>query len=379
MALSGTNSNSSANTWSGVNTFNSDCLKVNNIYALGTRFTLKDSSTSTLDIFFNNKNGTSINGWVTLDPNGVGNPASQGVAIWGDFRVEGATEITSALKLTGTNTDTTASSGQKLAVLNTTTNTIERINITPDNLATLSGTQTITGAKSFNSDCLKVNNIYALGSSLTVKNSSATSFDVIFNSKFTNPEPGWLTIDPNNSSAASSGVAYYGNLCVQENTEIMKILALSGTNTDTATSSGQKLTVLNTSTHAVERVNITANNVATLSGTQTFSGDKTFTGTVNLGTVNASGRISSSYAINTTTSFQTVTTLNSTGMYLMTASTNAADGTHGLYYICMEESGLVATLSGNNFAFQFVSGTTLQVRTVSQGFNNCEINILRLK
>jgi hypothetical protein len=45
----------------------------------------------------------------------------------------------------------------------------------------------------------------------------------------------------------------------------------------------------------------------------------------------------------------------------------------------MEEGSLIVTISGNNFAFQFVSGTTLQVRTVSQGFNNCEINILRLK
>jgi hypothetical protein len=63
----------------------------------------------------------------------------------------------------------------------------------------------------------------------------------------------------------------------------------------------------------------------------------------------------------------------------MTASTNAADGTYGLYFICMEESGLIVTLSANNFAFQFVSGQTLQVKTVSQGFNNCEINIFRFK
>jgi hypothetical protein len=62
----------------------------------------------------------------------------------------------------------------------------------------------------------------------------------------------------------------------------------------------------------------------------------------------------------------------------MTASTNATDGTYGLYFLCMEES-VIATISANNFAFQFVSGTTLQVRTISQGFNNCEINILRLK
>jgi hypothetical protein len=63
----------------------------------------------------------------------------------------------------------------------------------------------------------------------------------------------------------------------------------------------------------------------------------------------------------------------------MTASTNASDGTHGLYYVCMEENSLIVALSANNFAFQFVSGTTLQVRTISQGFNNCEITLLRLK
>ena len=391
-------------------TLNTNKQLTNSGVSLATLCTLGNTQTFTADKTFNYSSGkiklsnystdnTSTNNILMLNSSGYIVPcnklysditSSQTISgdivdiassqtITGNKTLSGSTTMSGTVTLSGVNADTATSSGQKLAVLNTTTNAIERVNITPDTLVNSNTAQTITGIKSFNSDCMKVNNIFALGTSLTVKNSGATSFDIIFNSKFTNTEPGWLTIDPNNTSAASSGIAFYGNLCIQENTEIMKILALTGTNTDTSISSGQKLTVLNTSTHAIERVNITANNVATLSGTQTFSGDKTFTGTVNLGTVNTSGRVSASYTLNTTTSFQTIATLNSTGMYLMTASTNAADGTHGLYYICMEEGSMIVALSANNFAFQFVSGTTLQVRTVSQGFNNCEINILRLK
>jgi hypothetical protein len=344
MTLSGTNSNSAANTWSGVNTFNVDKLVLS---GNGGNLNLNASQTALSAAYSLEYPAAAPVGIMNVLTTSGSSPYSK--YTWTDLSsyLTSATAVSTYMALSGTNSNSAAN--------------------------------TWSGVNTFNSDCMKVNNIFALGSALTVKNSSATFFDVTFNSKFTNSQPGWITIDPTNLSTSSNGTAFYGDLCVQQNAEIMNILALSGTNTDTATSSGQKLTVLNTSTHAVERVNITPDNLATLSGTQTISGDKTFTGTVNLGTVNISGRMSASYAINTTTSFQTVTTLNSTGMYLMTASTNAADGTHGLYYVCMEESGLIVALSANNFAFQFVSGQTLQVRTVSQGFNNCEINILRLK
>ena len=135
------------------------------------------------------------------------------IKIWDNLVISNNLTINGATTLSGTNSDTTTSSGQKLMVLNTTSNNIERVNITPDNLVTLSGTQTISGTKTL------------------------------------------------------SGAATLSNT-----------VTLSGTNTDTTTSSGQKLMVLNTTSNNIERVNITPDNLVTLSGTQTISGDKTFTG-----------------------------------------------------------------------------------------------------
>ena len=238
------------------------------------------------------------------------------------------------------------------------------VNITPNNLY---------NAKD---STLSIGNIYSTSNKISCVGSSATSLDILLNNKVGTSTAGWATLDVN---GGTGGIGVYDGFHVQGSAEITSALTLSGTNTDTATSSGQKLAVLNTTSNAVQRVNITPDNLATLSGTQTFSGDKTFSGIVNLGTVNTSGRVSASYTINTTMSFQTLTTLNATGMYLMTASTNTADGTHGLYYICMEENSMIVALSANNFAFQFINGTTLQVKTGTQGFNNCEINLLRLK
>jgi hypothetical protein len=63
--------------------------------------------------------------------------------------ISGNKTFSGTTTLSGVNADTATSSGQKLAVLNTTSNAVERVNITPDNLATLSGAQTISGAKTF--------------------------------------------------------------------------------------------------------------------------------------------------------------------------------------------------------------------------------------
>ena len=278
----------------GVKSFNSDCMKVNNIFALGSALTLKNSSATSFDVIFNSKFTNPEPGWLSIKPSNT-SAASTGIAFYGNLCVQENTEIMKILALSGL-TDAAISSGQKLTVLNTTTNAVERINITPDNLATLSGTQTITGAKSFNSDCMRVNNIYSLGTRLTIKDSSTSYFDIFFNNKNGTSTNGWITIDPNgNPNPTSAGIAIWGDFRVEGLVEITSALTLSGTNTDTSISNGQKLAVLNTSTNNLQRVNITPDNLATLSGTQTISGDKTFTGTVNLGTVNASGRISASY------------------------------------------------------------------------------------
>ena len=199
----------------------------------------------------------------------------------GATTISGAATLSSSVTLSGVNSDTTASSGQKLMVLDTTLNNIQRINISPDILMTTTSSETISGEKTFQTDKCKVSNIFATGGILSFKNSTSSSLNFIFNTRLGSSADGWVTLDPNGSAnAPDTGVALWDKFLVNGSSTFQSTVILSGTNSDTATSSGQKLAVLNTTSNAIERVNITPNTlVTTSSGTQTIAGDKTFTGT----------------------------------------------------------------------------------------------------
>lgn len=155
---------------------------------------------------------------INITPDTLITTASGTQTITGNKTLSGATTLSSSVTLSGVNTDTATSSGQKLAVLNTTSNAVQRVNITPDTLVITNTTQTISGEKSFNTNMLKAYDIYSLASKLTLKNSSSSSLDVIFNFKTGSSVDGWITLDPNGSAGATStGVAIWDEFYVNGN------------------------------------------------------------------------------------------------------------------------------------------------------------------
>jgi hypothetical protein len=145
-------------------TLNTNKQLTNSGVSLSTLCTLGSAQTFSADKTFNYSAGkiklsnyatdnTSTNNILTVNASGYVVPCnklySDIVDVSSTQTISGAKTFSAAITLSGTNTDTSVSSGQKLAVLNTTTNSVERVNITPDILVTTSGTQTITGDKTF--------------------------------------------------------------------------------------------------------------------------------------------------------------------------------------------------------------------------------------
>ena len=231
--------------------------------------------------------------------------------ITGAKTFSGATTLSNTVTLSGTNTDTTTSSGQKLMVLNTTSNNIERVNITPDNIATLSGSQTFSANKYFSGNTLKIlaSGLVEFGNGVAGKESSAGSMGY---QTYTSDA---LDIVGAGTAVGARKIKIWDNLVISNNLTINGATTLSGTNSDTTTSSGQKLMVLNTTSNNIERVNITPDNLVTLSGTQTISGTKTLSGATTIsGTATLSNTVTLS-GVNSdtaTSSGQKLAVLNTT-------------------------------------------------------------------
>lgn len=125
----------------------------------------------------------------------------------------GSNTFSNTLTLSGTNSDTTIATGQKLIVLDTITDNIQRINITPDNLATLSGTQTISGIKTFTNGIKNIvdfckNNLYMLDGFVTYKQVGGYNY-LYWGGVIIQPSNGSTRVDI--SCPTSGTITYYNN------------------------------------------------------------------------------------------------------------------------------------------------------------------------
>ena len=328
-------------------TINTNKQLTNSGTALSSLCTLGTAQTFTADKTFNYTAGkiklsnystdnTSTNNFLTVNASGYLVPCNKLYSdmvdigsiqtITGAKTLSGAATLSSSVTLSGVNSDTATSSGQKLTVLNTTTNAVERVNITPDTLVTTSsGTQTIAGNKTLSGTTTLSSSVTLSGVNSDTATSSGQKLTVLNTTtnavQRVNITPDTLVTTSSGDQTIAGNKTLSGTTIISGAATLSSTVTLSGVNADTATSSGQKLTVLNTTTNAVQRINITPDTIITTTGAQTITGVKTYDYTTS--------KIALTNTTNDTTSTNKVLVLNASNQIIPCDKTYANIGAGG--------------------------------------------------